>query len=287
MIGVFDSGHGGLTIFQKISAVFPNMPLIYLGDHQNAPYGNKSGKEVLEHTQKGVETLFNQGCKLVVLGCNTATASAARKLQQNWLKTSGYAEKGYNLLGVIAPTVEVATETPWSIETPQHPQKLKQDIIAVFGTVQTVASQVYPQEILKRCPQITVVQQACPHLAGAIEQGASQAELNDLVHDYVQEMLTRAEGKIPHWAILGCTHYPLVKDLFEKYLPKTTRLIDQPDVITASLKDYLNRHTQYVEMGEKTIRILTTGNAEEVQKMLPTLWSDVPKNIQVEQVTTG
>ena len=184
MIGVFDSGLGGLTVLRALVARFPNEPFIYLGDHANVPYGNRSSAEVIDLTRTCVEALFARGCKLVLLGCNTATAVAARHLQQNWLPTSPW--RGHNVLGIVAPTVEAATQTPWAVSSPQYPQKYNTDLIAVFGTTRTINSDAYPEEIRKRCPRVTVVQQICAQLVGAIEDEAPEAELERLVEEGVR-----------------------------------------------------------------------------------------------------
>ena len=179
MIGVFDSGHGGLTVFRALVRRFPGLPFLYLGDHHHVPYGNKPSHEIVTLTRMGVEALFRRGCKLVLLGCNTATCVAARTLQKDWLPVSGWS--GRNLLGIVAPTVEAATQTPWAVTSPQYPQKYNTDVVAVFGTTRTITSHAYPEEIRKRCPKVTVVQQACAELVGAIERGAPEAELDAMV----------------------------------------------------------------------------------------------------------
>ena len=150
MIGVFDSGLGGLTVLRALVDRFPDKSFLYLGDHANVPYGNRPSDEVIDLTRASTEALFSQGCKLVLLGCNTATAVAARHLQQNWLPQSKW--RGHNVLGIVAPTVEAATQTPWAVSTPQYPQKYNTDVVGVFGTTRTIASGVYPEEIRKRCP---------------------------------------------------------------------------------------------------------------------------------------
>jgi len=180
MIGVFDSGHGGLTVLRALVERFPDQPFVYLGDHRNAPYGNRSSEEIVALTRQAVEALFQRGCRLVVLGCNTATCVAARTLQRDWLPGSPYAAT-HNVLGIVAPTVEAATQTPWAVTIPQYPQKYNTDLIAVFGTTRTITSFAYPEEIRKRCPRVAVVQQICAELAGAIETGASASLLDDLV----------------------------------------------------------------------------------------------------------
>ncbi len=229
MIGVFDSGHGGLTVFRALVRRFPNVPFVYLGDHHHVPYGNKPSHEIVTLTRMGVDALFRRGCGLVLLGCNTATCVAARTLQKDWLPVSGW--NGRNLLGIVAPTVEAATQTPWAVTSPQYPQKYNTDVVAVFGTTRTIASHAYPEEISKRCPKVTVVQQTCVELAGAIEQGAPEPELDALVGQSVAALLAQTAGEPPHRAILGCTHYPLVEHLFRRHLPAFTRLLSQPEVV--------------------------------------------------------
>jgi glutamate racemase len=233
MIGVFDSGLGGLTVLRALVDRFPDKDFLYLGDHANVPYGNRPSAEVIDLTRASVETLFSQGCKLVLLGCNTATAVAARHLQQNWLPASQW--RGHNVIGIVAPTVEAATQTPWAVSSPQYPQKYNTDVIAVFGTTRTIASGVYVEEIRKRCPRVTVVQQVCARLVGAIEDEAPEAELEALVVEGVQGLLAQTNGLPPHRAILGCTHFPLVEHLFRRHLPPFTRILSQPEVVAHAL----------------------------------------------------
>lgn len=247
MIGVFDSGLGGLTVLGALARRFPDVPFVYLGDHARVPYGDRASDEIVDLTRAGTEALFRQGCRLVVLGCNTATAVAARRLQQEWLPTTAWKAEGRNVLGIVAPTVEAATQTPWAVTSPQYPQKFLTDRIAVFGTTRTIASGVYAEEIRKRCPKVTVIQQVSAELAGAIEEGASEEELDRLVKRAIDGVLAQSEGEPPHRAILGCTHFPLVEDLFRRHLPPATRILSQPDVVADSLEDYLSRHRQYTE----------------------------------------
>ena len=187
MIGLFDSGNGGLTVFRALRARFPQVRFIYLGDHANTPYGNRPSEEIVAFTQAGVELLFERGCRLVLLACNTATAVACRALQQDWLPSSAW--QGHNILGIIAPTVEAATQTPWAITSPQYPQKNNSDLIAIFATRRTVATNVYPEEIAKRCPRAKIIQQACPKLAGAIEEGVPPDRIDAMIQEYVGELM--------------------------------------------------------------------------------------------------
>ncbi|MEM7618924.1 MAG: glutamate racemase [Pseudomonadota bacterium] len=282
MIGLFDSGFGGLTIYQALKSRFPDIPFVYLGDHGNAPYGNKSSQDIYELTQFGVESLFRYGCRLVILACNTATAVAARKLQQDWLPGSEWS--GHNVVGIIAPTVEAATQTPWSIKTPQYPQKNNDDVILLFATQRTVSTDVYPEEIHKRCPRVRLLQQDCPHLAGAIEDMAPQHEREALVKSYVDTALKTAFEKwphhTPHTAILGCTHYPLVRTLFEVYLPDYTRIFCQPTRVADSLEDYLERHPYYLKntlpdaLEQQRCRFLTTGKTVSIPKFMQPVIQD-------------
>ncbi len=277
MIGIFDSGLGGLTVLRALNARFPDVPFIYLGDHANVPYGNRGSEEVVELTRRGVEALFERGANLVMLGCNTATAVAARRLQQNWLPGSGW--NGRNVLGIVAPTVEAATQTPWAVATPQYPQKYNTDLIAVFGTTRTITSGVYAEEIRKRCPRVEVVQQICANLAGAIEDEASNGELDGLVREGVDLMLAQTKGIAPHRAILGCTHFPLVEDLFRMHLPASTRLLSQPEIVCDSLEDYLARRPHYLDCGNHSDAVsvmLTTGEATEISARANVFWPNAP-----------
>ena len=277
MIGVFDSGHGGLTVFRALVQRFPRVAFVYLGDHRNVPYGNRPSDEIVALTRDGVDALFRRGCRLVLLGCNTATCVAARTLQKDWLPVSGWTER--NILGIVAPTVEAATQTPWAATAPQYPQKYNTDVVAVFGTTRTVASHAYPEEIRKRCPKVTVVQQTCSELVGAIERGAPEAELDGLVGQAVTALLAQTGGAPPHRAILGCTHYPLVEPLFRRHLPPFTRLLSQPEVVADSLEDYLHRHPRFVGEPADPARshvLLTSGEPARVARVARIFWPDAP-----------
>jgi glutamate racemase len=288
MIGVFDSGHGGLTVLRALVARFPEVPFVYLGDHANAPYGNRSSDEIVALTRTAVEALFATGCRLVLLGCNTATCVAARALQRDWLPASPWA--GHNVLGIVAPTVEAATQTPWARKTPQYPQKYNTDLIAVFGTMRTITSYAYPEEIKKRCPRVTVIQQVCAELAGAIERDAPEAELDRLVMAGVDGLLSQTGGQPPHWAILGCTHFPLVEHLFRVRLPAFTRILSQPVVVADSLEDYLARHPEYLaEPGGRVAApmLLTTGDPMTVDSTARVFWPEAPTIRSVRDAGTA
>ncbi|MEQ1718603.1 MAG: aspartate/glutamate racemase family protein [Hyphomicrobium sp.] len=275
MIGVFDSGLGGLTVLRELVSRFKHADFVYLADHANVPYGNRPSGEVVDLTRAAVEDLFNRGARLVLLGCNTATAVALRRLQQQWLPTTQWTGT-HNVLGIVAPTVEAATQTPWAVASPQYPQKYNTDTVAVFGTTRTVTAGVYPDEILKRCPKVTVVQQICSELAGAIEAEASEAELDRLVREGVEGLMQQTAGMPPHRAILGCTHFPLVEHLFRRHLPPFTRILSQPVVVADSFEDYLIRRPHYLAGNEGgRLTLLTTGNPHEVSRTARVFWPEV------------
>lgn len=265
-------------MLRELAARFPQISFIYLADHANVPYGNRPSEEVIELTRQGVEALFEAGARLVILGCNTATAVAARRLQRNWLPTSRWT--GHNVLGIVAPTVEAATQTPWAVTAPQYPQKYNTDTIGVFGTTRTITSDVYREEIRKRCPKVVVVQQICANLAGAIEDEAPEAELDRMVQDGVHALLAQTDGVPPHRAILGCTHFPLVEHLFARHLPQFTRILSQPRVVADSLEDYLIRRPHFAssEAGSAgpRVRLLTTGAADVASSRAKVFWPDCP-----------
>lgn len=261
MIGVFDSGHGGLTVMRELVRRFPHRQFVYLGDHAHAPYGDKSGTEIVELTADACGKLYGMGCGLVIMACNTATAAAGRTLQQGWLKEH---HPGKRLLGIIAPTVEAATQTPWHVVEPVFPQKFNTDTIALFATKATVESGVYETEIHKRCPRAQVAAQPCPKLVPLLESGAPREVVQEAVEEYVANLLGGLE-RTPEWAILGCTHYPLVADLFKAALPAQTRVLDQPKVVANALEDYFERHQLEGIGGEASY--YTTGNVSEVERV--------------------
>lgn len=272
MIGVFDSGHGGLTVIRALVQRFPHRQFVYLGDHAHAPYGDRSSPEIVDLTADACGKLFGMGCKLVIMACNTATAVAGRTLQQGWLKEE-WPDK--RLLGIIAPTVEAATQTPWHVKEPVFPQKFNTDTIALFATSATVNSGVYAEEIHKRCPRVQVASQACPKLVAMLEGGAPRSEVKQAVEEYVANLLGGLE-RTPEWAILGCTHYPLAADLFRAALPPETRLLDQPKVVANALEDYLERKPD-VDPVPGDARYFTTGNAADVRRVASMLvGEDIP-----------
>lgn len=262
MIGVFDSGFGGLTVHRALIESLPTRDFVYFGDNRNAPYGARSPIDVLNLTCHALDRLFAEGATLVVLACNTASVVALRWIQQQWLPVR-LQEDGIprNVIGIAVPTIEAATALP-SAENP---------IISVFATQRTVDSGVYPLEIRKRRPEITVLQQPCPHLAGAIEDGAPRSHLKTLVDTYVAQMLAAAP-RPPDSVILACTHYPLVADLFSAALPPEVRMIDQPHAVAQSLKPYLDRHPEYDDSHGAARRFLSTGFSPAAIPLIERFW---------------
>ena len=274
MIGVFDSGFGGLTVHRALIDALPGRDFVYLGDNRNAPYGTRSPIEVLNLTCAAIERLFAEGCTLAVVACNTASTVALRCIQQQWLpvrlRDDGIAR---NVIGIVVPTIEAATGVGLSDDGTAVQPAAESSTIAVLGTRRTVESGCYPIEIRKRRPDITVVQQACPDLAGSIEQGVPRPELRELVDRYVGEMLARP-GRAPECVILGCTHYPLVADLFAAALPSDVRVIHQPDATARALKRYLDKHPEYDGSQSGRRKFLSTGFSIEALALVERFWGN-------------
>ncbi len=264
MIGVFDSGFGGLTIHRALIEALPTHDFVYLGDNRNAPYGVRPPIDVLNLTCAALERLFAEGCTLTVIACNTASTVALRWIQQQWLpvrrRDDGIAR---NVIGIVIPTIEAAAA----------PATTESSTIAVFATRRTVESECYPIEIRKRRPDIAVVQQACPDLAGSIERGLPRPDLQGLVDRYVSELLGKL-GRPPECVILGCTHYPLVADLFGAALPPGVPMIHQPDATARALKSYLDRHPEYDGRHAGRRKFLSTGYPAEALPLIEKFWGD-------------
>lgn len=267
MIGIFDSGCGGLTIYDAVKRAFPQRSFLYLGDHYHAPYGERDPADIRELTGTSVEALFGLGCRLVILACNTASANALRPLQQEWLPG---AWPDNRILGVLVPMVEAITGMPWMADPSTRPPVEKARTIAVFATSRTVSSNAYPHEVAKRAPEVRVVQQACPALVEMIERKADREELRDAVQGYADAMMEQLEGKAPDAVMLGCTHYPLVADLFAEALPAGVEILSQPALVARSLAHYLERHPEFDDGEGLPTRFLTTGDAEQVAEVSET-----------------
>jgi glutamate racemase len=272
-IGVFDSGVGGLSVHHRLVERFPRADFVYLADQANAPYGGRPGEEIVALTRAGCERLFAEGCDLVVLACNTAASVALRRLQQTWLP--GFRRelgRPVNVLGIVVPTIEAATGLPWEHEAERRGDKVeKLDVLGVFSTPATAASRVYEIEIDKRRQDVAVFSEPCPELARMIEAGAPRDALAAVVEGHVKALRTRI-GRHPDRAILGCTHYEIVADLFEAALPAGTPLIRQPGATADALERYFARHPEFDPGAAGTRRFLTTGRPGAQHSLVEAFW---------------
>ncbi len=273
-IGVFDSGVGGLSIHRALVGRFPGTDFVYLADQANAPYGPRDGEEIVALTRAGCERLFAAGASLVVLACNTASAIALRRLQQTWLPSVRAAlGRPVNVIGIIVPTIEAATGIPWSQEAPVRvSEKLEQvEVVGVFATTATAASRVYEIEIHKRRDDVAVFSEPCAGLAGMIEANAPREDIAGVIAAHA-DALTRRIGRAPDRAILGCTHYEIVADLFAAALPAGTPMIFQPPAVADALERYLAAHPEFAVAGEGRRSFLTTGSPGPQSRMVETFW---------------
>lgn len=251
-IGVFDSGYGGLTVLKEIVKLLPQYDYIYLGDNARAPYGPRSFDTVYHYTWECVQWFFKQECALVILACNTASAKALRTIQQKNLPLTAPCKR---VLGVIRPTTERIGEFT------------KTGNVGVLGTNGTVQSQSYLIEIEKFFPKLKVYQQACPMLVPLIENREYETEGADFfIKKYLKSLLTQSV-KIDT-VLLACTHYPLLKNKIEQFLPDEVTVISQGDIVAESLIHYLDRHPEIEEKCSKNGKILfyTTDSAEDFDK---------------------
>lgn len=227
-IGIFDSGFGGLTVFRSILKHLPEYDYVYLGDTARAPYGNRTFQTIHQYTWECVQWLFAQGCPLIILACNTASAKALRTIQQKDLQNVDPAKR---VLGVIRPTAEVVGNYT------------KTKNIGVLGTKGTIQSGSYPIEISHFFPDVNVYQQACPLWVPLIENGEHDKPGADY---YVQEYLGQLllQSKEIDTVLLGCTHYPLLIQKIKAFLPENMTVISQGEIVAESLVDYLERHPE-------------------------------------------
>jgi glutamate racemase len=272
-IGVFDSGVGGLSVHRALVERFPTADLIYLADQAHAPYGGLPGERVVELTRRGCERLFEAGCDLVVLGCNTASAIALRRLQQTWLPEFREQHgRPANVLGIIVPTIEAATGLPWTPDPQRLPEKAEAlEVLGIFSTAGTARSRVYEIEIDKRRGDLAVFSEPCPELVPLIEDGADRRVLAPIIAGHV-EALTRRIGRAPDKAVLGCTHYEIVADLFAAALPPGMPLIHQPGATADSLERYLAAHPEYDPGSSGERRFLTTGAPGPQNGIVEAFW---------------
>lgn len=259
-IGVFDSGVGGLTIHRALTERLPTANFIYLADQAHVPYGGRSGPEIVELTSACCDRLVREGCELIILACNTASAIALRQLQQAWIPPLRQKLcRPLNVLGIIVPTIEAVTGRPWhGPHDLSDQQRHLGEAVGVFATQATARSQLYEIEVTKRRKDVAVFTEACPGLAALIERGAGSREILPVIEEHTR-VLMRMIGRAPDKIILGSTHYQVVADLFRGALPRRTQIIHQPCATADALEAYLRRHPEFRVGTQGVRRFLTTG----------------------------
>ena len=251
-VGVFDSGLGGLTVLEAVQRRLPQVPFVYLGDNAHTPYGTRDPEDIYRLTCAGVERLWDEGCDLVVLACNTASAAALRRMQESWVP----ADK--RVLGVFVPLIEALTERGWGDNSP--PREVAVRHVALFATPATVSSRAFQRELAFRAIGVDVEAQPCGGLVDAIEDG-DMILAEALVQSHVAALKRRMPR--PEAAVLGCTHYPLLQDAFAEALGNGVRVFSQPDIVAESLADYLTRRPEMLGPG-RAGGFLTTGDPRGV-----------------------
>ena len=267
-IGIFDSGYGGLTILHGIRQLLPQYDYLYLGDNARAPYGTRSYDVVYEFTRQAVMRLFEMGCHLVILGCNTASAKALRTIQQNDLPKLD-AER--RVLGIIRPTAEIIG----SLTRSRH--------VGIFATEGTIKSESYNLEIHKLFPDIKVSGVACPFWVPLVEYNEADSPGADYFVKKRVDQLLRMDADIDT-IILGCTHYPLLLPKIHKYIPRGIRIISQGEYVANSLQQYFERHPQIEQRCTKggNVHYLTTENPEKFKEQAQIF---LHEPVEVENIT--
>ena len=250
-VGIFDSGLGGLTVLEAVEKRVPEVPFVYLADSAHAPYGVRTADDIFALTCASVQRLFDAGCDLVILACNTASAAALRRMQESWVP----ADK--RVLGVFVPLIESLTERQWGDNSP--PREVAVKHVALFATPATVASRAFQRELAFRAIGVDVEAQACGGVVDAIEDGDTLLA-EALVRSHVDAL--RRKMPAPDAAILGCTHYPLMQAAFQEALGPEVQVFSQAALVAESLADYLERHPG--KIGGGSAAFLTTGNPKRV-----------------------
>ncbi|MEP1198619.1 MULTISPECIES: glutamate racemase [unclassified Tateyamaria] len=252
-IGIFDSGLGGLTVMDAVRTRLPDVPFVYLADSANAPYGVRTADDIYDLTCKAVQRLFDAGCDLVILACNTASAAALRRMQESWVP------QDKRVLGVFVPMIEALTERQWGDNSP--PREVAVQHVALFATPATVASRAFQRELAFRAIGVDVEAQACGGVVDAIEDG-DMILADALVRSHVDALKRKMPQ--PQAAILGCTHYPLMQAEFQDALGADVSVYSQANLVGESLADYLERHPDKIGTGEAAY--LTTGDPVRVSQ---------------------
>lgn len=250
-VGIFDSGLGGLTVLDAVQKRLPDVPFVYLADSAHAPYGVRTADDIYDLTCQSVQRLFDAGCDLVILACNTASAAALRRMQESWVPTDK------RVLGVFVPLIEAMTERQWGDNSP--PREVSVKHVALFATPATVASRAFQRELAFRAIGVDVEAQACGGVVDAIEDG-DMILAEALVRSHVDAL--KRKMPTPDAAILGCTHYPLMQESFQAALGDEVRVFSQADLVAESLADYLLRHPEMHGRGDAAH--FTTGTPRHV-----------------------
>ena len=267
-IGIFDSGYGGLTVMKEIVALLPAYDYIYLGDNARAPYGPLPFETVYDYTLECVKWFFSQGCSLVILACNTASAKALRNIQQKDLPNIDASKK---VLGVIRPTSELIGNFT------------KSNHVGIMATHGTVASQSYVIETKKFFPQIKVTQEACPEWVKLVENGKHLSlEADESVQKHLNAILQKDENI--DCILLACTHYPLLRETINKHIPKNVAVIEQGKIVAESLVIYLEKHPEIVEKCSRNAvqTFFTTGNVNDFDSHASLFFGNEISAIQIK-----
>ena len=251
-VGIFDSGLGGLTVLDAVSKRLPDVDFVYYGDNEHAPYGVRDADDVYNLTTAAVERLWDEGCDLVILACNTASAAALRRMQESWIPGDK------RVLGVFVPLIEALTERQWGDNSP--PREVEVKHVALFATPATVSSRAFQRELAFRAIGVDVEAQACGGVVDAIEDG-DLILAEALVRSHVDAL--KRKMPTPEAAILGCTHYPLMEETFQDALGQGVRVFSQANLVAESLADYLERHPNMRGDGAVS-KFLTTGDPARV-----------------------
>jgi glutamate racemase len=251
-VGIFDSGLGGLTVLDAVAKRLPDLPLVYLGDSANAPYGVRTPDDIYNLTTAATQRLFDAGCDLVILACNPASAAALRRMQEGWVP------EGKRVLGVFVPLIEALTERQWGDNSP--PREVKTKHVALFATPATVSSRAFQRELAFRAIGVDVEAQACGGIVDAIEDG-DLILAEALVNSHVDALKRKMPQ--PDAAVLGCTHYPLMVRAFQKALGPDVKVFSQAELVAESLADYLERRPEMIGPGTASA-FLTTGDPAQV-----------------------
>ncbi len=250
-VGIFDSGLGGLTVLDAVQARLPDVEFVYLADSAHAPYGVRTPADIYDLTTAAVQRLFDAGCDLVILACNTASAAALRRMQESWVP------RDKRVLGVLVPLIEAMTERQWGDNSP--PREVAVKHVALFATPATVASRAFQRELAFRAIGVDVEAQACGGVVDAIEDG-DFILAEALVRSHVDALKRKMPE--PQAAVLGCTHYPLMQEAFQEALGPDVTVYSQATLVADALADYLERHPNMRGTGSPAF--LTTGEPARV-----------------------